>query len=90
MTARLQSRAGRYTLYRERPDLCDEAERRLGLSGAVYRRFAEGEFVAGDRGGRHLLYCARTWTLITMARKPLGPRRKLRRRKRQVVQGRLL
>ncbi|RPJ40054.1 MAG: hypothetical protein EHM35_00160 [Planctomycetaceae bacterium] len=74
MTARLQSRAGRYTPWRERPDLCDEAERRFGLSGAVYRRFQEGEFVAGDRNGRHLLYCARTWTLIEPSPEPIGER----------------
>jgi hypothetical protein len=70
--------AGRYVAHRERPELCDEAARRLGLVDVVYRRFPEGEFIAGDdAGGTHRIYCARTWTEITPAPRPVGEQGRL-------------
>lgn len=74
MTIKLQSRAGRYAPHRERPELCDRAARELGLTDVVYRRFPEGEFIAGDRNGDHLLFCARTFAPIRPAPRPLGER----------------
>jgi len=75
MTARLQSRAGRYTPWRERPDLCDEAERRFGLSETTCVKFDGVLFVAGDdRQGRLRLYHADTWTLIEPSPEPIGER----------------
>ena len=78
----LQTRAGRYTPHRERPDLCAEAAQRLGLVNVVYRRFEGWDFVAGDDAqGEPRLYCARTWAEISPAAEPAGER---------LEQGRLL
>jgi hypothetical protein len=74
VSSQLQTRAGRYTPHRERPELCDRAAQELGLTNVVYRRFPEGEFVAGDRNGDHLLFCARTFAPIRPAPVPLGER----------------
>jgi len=45
-----------------------------GVTNVVYRRFPEGEFVAGDRNGDHLLFCARTFAPIRPAPVALGER----------------
>jgi hypothetical protein len=75
VTNGLQSRAGRYTPWRERPELCAEAAERLGLVGVAFRQFDGLPFVAGDDAqGDHRLFCARTWTEITPAARPVGDR----------------
>lgn len=80
---KLSSRAGRIAVHRARPDLCERAERELGLADAVFRRFPEGDFVAGDRNGQHLLYHLGRdgWTLIRPSSEPVGSK---------IEQGRLL
>jgi hypothetical protein len=44
MSNGLQSRAGRYRAYRERPELCDEAEARLELARAERDRVQSEEW----------------------------------------------